>query len=1649
MAAQAGSKSESESEDQVFENMASPLKDKAVTSLESKCRLRKRQVTTSVNAIQDAISVISKAAEMGSRIGNNIVVKGYVTNGAKLVEKATHELAKLENLASRLFCIYEQIEVKFPERFTAEIGVKLNRQEEDLQTYRERVTKTIEDSVSLFKDESIRSAQTSAGSSRSNSPPRKRFLNVKHMLPQKLATDCTLPEYHKFKRDFSAWIRASYPDGVETGELWNAFMSQADAGWQERAEATMGMRETGNTKDLFEHCDQILLILFPVHTRRIQYLGTKPDKGMKVSAYLQRLTDEARNADIASMTAASLTLHIFCSRIQDNSELNKLVKTSILEELRIQPNQSSTGLTTIMNRIKGHEADAYAGADKNQIRFTGDGDRKEIDCKVCKKSHLKSKCSVKCSICKMRGSHITINCWRNPDQGGKQVETKDSPKRDRSQVKENKRRQRKKDGTPKPSGSARRTREDSESDFTDRASEISSADDEDVGKATNKTRQIRSHRSRRLLTKTGEEATVNSERDSSTEGESASITAAPLLLSTRSKNTSYRGLITEAIKSGNLPEVEEADSPRKNACKAIRSGNSNRVSATMLGKIRGGNAKETFIADSGTTIPIVPKIIAAKNNIKVYPADPDEPGVVSASGHELTIIGQATIWIKFDIIRRHKKMRVLICEEEGDEILIDIQSLVEWSIIPPNFPMPMDPNERERVRVTKKVASPKLVETEESVDADNNAQMVKLRNTLMKEFADVFKKDLEKHDRIRMDPVIIETIEKQDHIRPSNAYTAIETPLHLQRAASAELARILKAGMIEECKTATSWCSRGFFVTKPSSDASDVKVRLVSDFRGVNKILRRPGHPMDGSSMILKRLNPSEGFFCTIDLSSGYHQIALAEESRDLFAIVLPQGKYRYTVLPQGAASSCDIFNLLTDSNIRNKVGYYKNIDDILTSAKDITQLEQRLRALLSTCREKNMKLNPSKFNVGHSVTFGGVELTGKIKPGDSERRVYITPAKKRLEEFFKLETPTCRADVQRIVGLANQLKRWTPGLAFQTCGLRKLSSKNTRFMWNPDLQLELETLKKKMEEHIVISPLDVKKEIHGHIDAAQKEGMAYLLCQPRSDDPKDGKVIVACNSTSFSETQKRYSPFECEALCAVWLIKSEDYYLRGADEIKIYTDAKGLKGLYEGELGKIANSRLQNMMEKLMGFNISFIHVPGKDNEIADYGSRYPRSSLLGEEFPILRPSICHRSRRVQEKQFDARDPEADRIAMLAADDADYQLMVTQIADRTPWEDIDPNSELRKIGGTIRELSIYRNEEGHDLILKDGREILIPASDRANMMEKLHSTHLETEGMKRLCRGKFWWPKHSQDLAELYRGCTKCKEDSNAKVHRPEVIPEDLTLLAPGEQVSMDFASYGSRKYLIIKDRTSGYLSVEMTKDQTTKEAIRATHLWVYTFGLPHKIRTDDGPAFRKGFQDYLTGLGIAHVNSSAYNPESNGLAERGVKQIKDVLKKIKKPTKEKLLEVVFDVNNHVQNDSGSASERFFKRGPRTKLPNSINRQLDHQDLIRARHQKQERIARKKGRTSRDSFRIGDRVVLQNPLSKRWTDPGEVTLQRTADDGTNQSFEITLDSGQVCLRNKRFMKFETVKSTRQVSFALTETSGRKRRPHTQPTQSV
>ena len=59
---------------------------------------------------------------------------------------------------------------------------------------------------------------------------------------------------------------------------------------------------------------------------------------------------------------------------------------------------------------------------------------------------------------------------------------------------------------------------------------------------------------------------------------------------------------------------------------------------------------------------------------------------------------------------------------------------------------------------------------------------------------------------------------------------------------------------------------------------------------------------------------------------------------------------------------------------------------------------------------------------------------------------------------------------------------------------------------------------------------------------------------------------------------------------------------------------------------------------------------------------------------------------------------------------------------------------------------------------------------------------------------------------------------------------------------------------------------------------------------GIPSKLVTDNGTQYTSAtFQEFSHSYGFAHVSSSPLHPQSNGLSERTVQTVKDLLHKCK----------------------------------------------------------------------------------------------------------------------------------------------------------------
>ncbi|TRY73390.1 hypothetical protein TCAL_15713 [Tigriopus californicus] len=88
-------------------------------------------------------------------------------------------------------------------------------------------------------------------------------------------------------------------------------------------------------------------------------------------------------------------------------------------------------------------------------------------------------------------------------------------------------------------------------------------------------------------------------------------------------------------------------------------------------------------------------------------------------------------------------------------------------------------------------------------------------------------------------------------------------------------------------------------------------LRLVTNYRQLNKAAKRPLHPFSSGNRSVKT-----AWFVKLDVVHGYFQVSLDESNSMLTAFLLPSGKCRHTVAPMSLNSSSDEFIIRTDQAI-------------------------------------------------------------------------------------------------------------------------------------------------------------------------------------------------------------------------------------------------------------------------------------------------------------------------------------------------------------------------------------------------------------------------------------------------------------------------------------------------------------------------------------------------------------------------------------------------------------------------------------------------------------------------------------------------------------------------------------------------------------
>ena len=109
-----------------------------------------------------------------------------------------------------------------------------------------------------------------------------------------------------------------------------------------------------------------------------------------------------------------------------------------------------------------------------------------------------------------------------------------------------------------------------------------------------------------------------------------------------------------------------------------------------------------------------------------------------------------------------------------------------------------------------------------------------------------------------------------------------------------------------------------------------------------------------------------------------------------------------------------------------------------------------------------------------------------------------------------------------------------------------------------------------------------------------------------------------------------------------------------------------------------------------------------------------------------------------------------------------------------------------------------------------------------------------------------------------------------------------------PWSRIHVDHFQFNDKICLIAVDSLSKYIECEIVASTSVSETMDALSAIFSRNGLCDVLVSDNASCFTAAnFQDFLCSNGIKHITPPPYSPSSNGQAERGVRVVKELLKK------------------------------------------------------------------------------------------------------------------------------------------------------------------
>ncbi|XP_049271184.1 uncharacterized protein K02A2.6-like [Rhipicephalus sanguineus] len=667
-------------------------------------------------------------------------------------------------------------------------------------------------------------------------------------------------------------------------------------------------------------------------------------------------------------------------------------------------------------------------------------------------------------------------------------------------------------------------------------------------------------------------------------------------------------------------------------------------------------------------------------------------------------------------------------------------------------------------------------------------------------------------------------------------------PLSLRKPVSDQLQRLLSDDVIERAN-AFEWISAIVVVRK-----KDDSIRLCVDLREPNKAIVVDSFPLPYTEELLHSLNGAR-YFSKLDLASAYYQVTLHPDSRDLTAFITHDGLFRFKRVCFGLASAPAAFQQLMTAILHGCKGVLCYIDDIIIFGRTESEHVRNLEQVLLRISEAGLKLNDKCIFNASELSFLGHLVSAEG----------IAPLQAKVDAIVHASTPTDVGMLRSFLGLVEYYAKFIPNLAEEVEPMRRLLRKDVHFEWDLAAEQSFTKVKELLASRRVLRMFDPALPVIVATDASAY-GLGAVLQQV------DGPSIrtVAFASRTLTETERKYSTGEREALACLWACEKWHIYLWGRS-FTLVTDHQALVSLLSTQSTGQRPLRIARWTARLLRYNFVVQFRRGEHNKVADALSRLPVPGTedglkIEEEIVSIVTSSVH----------------INDLRIATAEDCKLQ-QVAQCVQATWPTKKTLSPELRPYYDVREELSVV------DGLLMRSERVVVPAKLTATFVQLAHESHPGIVKTKQRLREKYWWPGLDKQVESAIHSCATCQAaDKSVKSYptplQPVALPDRpwskiaIDVVGPFERASAD-----CRFVISVVDYFSKWPEIAFCREASSRTVLDFLLSIFAREGYPVELVSDHGPQFTsQEFESFLQDRGIRHSFSAVYHPQANGQVER-----------------------------------------------------------------------------------------------------------------------------------------------------------------------------